>query len=71
MGSIKTNIGHLEGAAGIAGLIKGVLALERGRIPPNINFIKGNPKIDFENWKVKVIMIPGRKTQVSYLLIVS
>ncbi|KAL7947193.1 putative polyketide synthase [Trichoderma barbatum] len=54
VGSIKTNIGHLEGAAGIAGLIKGVLALERGRIPPNINFIKGNPKIDFKNWKVKV-----------------
>ncbi|KAL7795897.1 putative polyketide synthase [Trichoderma ceciliae] len=54
VGSVKTNIGHLEGAAGIAGLIKGVLALERGRIPPNINFIKGNPKIDFENWKVKV-----------------
>jgi acyl transferase domain-containing protein len=54
VGSVKTNIGHLEGAAGIAGLIKGVLALERGRVPPNINFIKGNPKIDFENWKVKV-----------------
>ncbi|KAK4060196.1 uncharacterized protein Triagg1_10858 [Trichoderma aggressivum f. europaeum] len=54
VGSIKTNIGHLEGAAGIAGLIKGVLSLERGRVPPNINFIKGNPKIDFRNWKVKV-----------------
>ncbi|KAJ4858515.1 KR domain-containing protein [Trichoderma breve] len=54
VGSIKTNIGHLEGAAGIAGLIKGVLALERGRVPPNINFIKGNPKIDFKNWRVKV-----------------
>ncbi|KAH0524691.1 hypothetical protein TsFJ059_007167 [Trichoderma semiorbis] len=54
VGSIKTNIGHLEGAAGIAGLIKGVLALERGRVPPNINFAKGNPKIDFKNWKVKV-----------------
>ncbi|UKZ55353.1 Type I Iterative PKS [Trichoderma virens] len=54
VGSIKTNIGHLEGAAGIAGLIKGVLALERGLVPPNINFIKGNPKIDFKKWKVKV-----------------
>ncbi|KAL7970444.1 polyketide synthase-like protein [Trichoderma sp. SZMC 28014] len=54
VGSVKTNIGHLEGAAGIAGLIKGILALERGRIPPNINFEMGNPNIDFENWKVKV-----------------
>lgn len=54
VGSIKPNIGHLEGAAGVAGLIKGVLALERGRIPPNINFDRGNPDIDFANWKVKV-----------------
>ncbi|KAL6902885.1 polyketide synthase-like protein [Trichoderma evansii] len=54
VGSVKTNIGHLEGAAGIAGLIKGILSLERGRIPSNINFEKGNPNIDFENWKVKV-----------------
>jgi acyl transferase domain-containing protein len=57
VGSVKTNIGHLEGAAGIAGLIKGILTLERGRIPPNINFEKGNPNIDFESWKVKVITI--------------
>ncbi|UKZ95371.1 Type I Iterative PKS [Trichoderma asperellum] len=54
VGSVKTNIGHLEGAAGIAGLIKGILSLERGRIPANINFEKGNPNIDFESWKVKV-----------------
>lgn len=62
VGSVKTNIGHLEGAAGIAGLIKGILALERGRIPPNINFEMGNPNIDFENWKVKVttILTPKR-----------
>lgn len=54
VGSIKPNVGHLEGAAGIAGLIKGVLALENGQIPPNANFELGNPDIDFENWKVKV-----------------
>ncbi|KAF4462213.1 polyketide synthase [Fusarium albosuccineum] len=54
VGSIKPNIGHLEGAAGVAGLIKGVLTLEHGKIPPNINFDKGNPDIDFEGWKVKV-----------------
>ncbi|KAI8722303.1 hypothetical protein NCS52_00373800 [Fusarium sp. LHS14.1] len=54
VGSVKPNIGHLEGAAGIAGLIKGVLTLERGKIPPNINFENGNPNIDFQTWKVKV-----------------
>ncbi|KAK1971981.1 beta-ketoacyl synthase domain-containing protein [Colletotrichum sublineola] len=54
VGSVKTNIGHLEGAAGVAGLIKGVLTTEKGRIPPNINFELGNPNIDFQNWKVKV-----------------
>ncbi|KAK1992151.1 beta-ketoacyl synthase domain-containing protein [Colletotrichum falcatum] len=54
VGSVKTNIGHLEGAAGVAGLIKGVLTTEKGRVPPNINFELGNPNIDFQNWKVKV-----------------
>ncbi|TDZ29479.1 Highly reducing polyketide synthase azaB [Colletotrichum spinosum] len=54
VGSVKTNIGHLEGAAGIAGLIKGVLIIEKGEIPPNINFEKGNPDIKFEDWGVKV-----------------
>ncbi|EFQ26763.1 beta-ketoacyl synthase domain-containing protein [Colletotrichum graminicola] len=54
VGSVKTNIGHLEGAAGVSGLIKGVLTTEKGRIPPNINFERGNPDIDFRNWKVKV-----------------
>ncbi|KAF4980357.1 hypothetical protein FZEAL_3618 [Fusarium zealandicum] len=54
VGSLKPNIGHLEGAAGVAGLIKGILTLEHGKIPPNINFEKANPNIDFEDWKVKV-----------------
>lgn len=53
--SIKPNIGHLEGAAGVAGIVKMILALEHGRIPKHINFISpGNPDIDFENWKIKV-----------------
>lgn len=54
VGSIKPNIGHLEGAAGVAGLIKGILVLEHGQIPPNINFEKPNADIDFESWKVQV-----------------
>ena len=54
VGSIKPNIGHLEGAAGVAGLIKGVLILEHGRIPRNINFENGNPDINFHEWRVQV-----------------
>ena len=47
--SVKTNIGHLAGAAGVASLIKAVLALENKRIPPSINFDRPNPEIDFAN----------------------
>ncbi|KAI8935085.1 hypothetical protein NX059_007680 [Plenodomus lindquistii] len=53
VGSVKSNIGHLEGASGIAGLIKTVLALERGIIPPNANFEKANPAIDVDALKVQ------------------
>lgn len=44
-GSVKTNIGHLEGASGLAGMVKSIMILERGRIPPNALFEKLNPKI--------------------------
>ncbi|KAL2758194.1 hypothetical protein ACRALDRAFT_1040239 [Sodiomyces alcalophilus JCM 7366] len=53
VGALKSNIGHLEGASGLAGLLKAVLALEKGIIPPNTNFEKVNPKIDTHFLKIK------------------
>ncbi|HEV7509115.1 MAG TPA: amino acid adenylation domain-containing protein [Thermoanaerobaculia bacterium] len=47
LGAIKTNIGHLDAAAGVAGLIKAVLAVEHGVLPPSLHFETPNPRIDF------------------------
>ena len=49
IGSVKTNFGHTDTAAGVAGFIKTVLSLEHGQIPPNLNFTAPNPAIDFAN----------------------
>lgn len=46
VGSVKTNIGHLEAASGIAGLIKVALSLKYGQIPPNLHFQQPNPNLD-------------------------
>jgi phthiocerol/phenolphthiocerol synthesis type-I polyketide synthase B len=46
VGAVKTNIGHLEASAGIAGFIKTVLSVQRGHIPPNLHFTRLNPAID-------------------------
>ncbi|MCW5312697.1 acyltransferase domain-containing protein [Nostoc sp. KVJ3] len=49
IGSVKTNIGHLDTAAGVAGLIKTVLALKHKQIPPSLHFQEPSPQIDFAN----------------------
>lgn len=55
IGSVKTNIGHLEGAAGLASVIKTVLALERGVIPPSVNFKTPTPRIPFASNNLEVV----------------
>lgn len=54
IGSVKTNIGHLEAAAGVAGLIKTALILFHKRLPPNLHFETPNPNIDFESLRLSV-----------------
>ncbi len=54
IGSVKTNIGHLEAAAGVAGLIKVVLSLQNQAIPPHLHFHKPNPHIQWQEIPVRV-----------------
>ncbi len=49
LGSVKTNLGHLDAASGISGLIKTVLALKHRQIPPSLNYSTPNPALDFAN----------------------
>jgi acyl transferase domain-containing protein/thioesterase domain-containing protein/D-arabinose 1-dehydrogenase-like Zn-dependent alcohol dehydrogenase/acyl carrier protein len=49
IGSVKTNIGHADAAAGIAGLIKTILALKHQKLPPSLHYERPNPQIDFAN----------------------
>jgi acyl transferase domain-containing protein len=57
VGSIKGNIGHLEASSGIAGLIKLVLVLRHGHIPPNLNFEKPKPFLKLAERKIKVPLL--------------
>ncbi|EGG14543.1 putative fatty acid synthase [Cavenderia fasciculata] len=55
IGSVKSNIGHLESAAGVASLIKCCLMLKNRQLAPNIHFNKVNPKIKLNEWNIKVV----------------
>ncbi|HEV2147238.1 MAG TPA: polyketide synthase, partial [Longimicrobiaceae bacterium] len=59
VGSVKTNVGHLEAAAGIAGLIKAVLALQHEEIPPHLHLGERNPHVE---WDSLPITIPTERT---------
>nr|ALQ32765.1 putative polyketide synthase [Fusarium aywerte] len=54
IGSVKTNIGHLEATSGIAGLLKSILVLKNGYIPANLNFIKPKPSLKLYEKKIKI-----------------
>lgn len=51
---MKSIIGHLEGAAGLAAVIKATLSVKNGQILPNMHFVQPNPEIDFEKWNLQV-----------------
>ncbi|ENH75836.1 Lovastatin nonaketide synthase [Fusarium oxysporum f. sp. cubense race 1] len=54
VGSVKTNIGHLEATSGIAGLLKSILVLKHSQIPANLNFIKPKPSLKLYEKKIKI-----------------
>lgn len=71
IGSVKTNLGHLEPASGMAGLVKTVLALKNRALPPSLHLVTPNPKIDFAGLNLEVVTDyrqlakPGRRPLVA------
>ncbi len=55
IGSVKTNIGHLEAGAGVAGVIKAALSLSHGRVPPSLHYRKPTPHVDFADLNLAVV----------------
>ena len=55
IGSVKSNLGHLEAASGMAGLVKVLLAFRHRVIPPNLHFEEANPRIDFQDLNLRVV----------------
>lgn len=55
LGSIKTNYGHTEGAAGIAGLLKAILALQHGEIPPHLNFNTPSTRVAWQSLPIEIV----------------
>ncbi len=68
IGSVKTNIGHLEAASGIAGLIKAALILKHGKLAPNLHFSEPSPQIPFDEMNLRVPRaledLPGTGTSI-------
>ncbi|ORW23191.1 polyketide synthase Pks13 [Mycobacterium palustre] len=58
LGAVKTNVGHMESAAGAASMAKVVLALQHGKLPPSLNFAGPSPYIDWDNVHLKVVDQP-------------
>ncbi|MCB9602077.1 MAG: type I polyketide synthase [Sandaracinus sp.] len=54
VGSVKANFGHLEAAAGIAGLLKALLSVRHREVAPQVNFFSPNPAIDFDGWGIRI-----------------
>lgn len=65
VGSIKSNIGHLESSSALAAIIKTILCLEKGKIPAQMHFVAPNPSINFQGVKVPIEMTDWPRSDLS------